>query len=115
MNIEELTAYCSSFEGAEPAFPFDDVNLVFRVEKKMFAYIPLERYPQQIIFKIEPEENIRLQEEYEAAIPAYHINKKHWVGVLLGSDISDEKLKDLLLKAYQLILKKLPKRKKEKF
>ncbi len=37
MNTEEIYTYCMSLPHAEDTFPFDQVNLVFKVGGKMFA------------------------------------------------------------------------------
>ena len=42
MNIEEAREYCLSLKNVTECFPFDDVSLVFKVENKMFALLPLD-------------------------------------------------------------------------
>ena len=39
-------------------------------------------------------------------LPAYHMNKKSWITVLLDGSVNDEKLKDLICLSYEIIEKK---------
>lgn len=38
----------------------------------------------------------------DGILPAYHMNKEHWVSILLGGRVSDEMLIELLETSYQL-------------
>ena len=35
-------------------------------------------------------------------LPAYHMNKKHWITILLESDFAEKELRDLLMESYRL-------------
>ena len=38
----------------------------------------------------------------EGILPAYHMNKEHWVSVVLGGNLPDEMLLDLLETSYRM-------------
>lgn len=113
MNIEELREYCLSLKGTTECFPFDDVSLVLKVQGKMFALIPLDNPETQITLKCDPERAIVLREEYNAIVPAYHFNKKHWNSVIIHPTISHELLCDLINHSYNLVVKGLPRKLKD--
>ena len=45
--------------------------------------------------KCEPELGERLRASYEAVVPGYHLNKRHWITVTLGGDVPDAMARDL--------------------
>jgi len=94
MNIEELREYCLSLKGTTECFPFDDVTLVLKVQGKMFALIPLSSTETSISLKCDPELAISLREEYEAVVPAYHFNKKHWNTVYIDNRLTKKLICD---------------------
>ena len=108
MNVEELREYCLSLKGTTECLPFDDVTLVLKVQGKMFALIPLGNAETSISLKCDPELAITLREEYEAVIPAYHFNKKHWNTVSLDSRITRNLICEWIDHSYQLVVSGLP-------
>ena len=43
-----------------------------------------------------------LRARYKGVLPADHMNKNHWISVLLGSDVPDEELLKLIDLSYEL-------------
>ncbi|HDZ62318.1 MAG TPA: MmcQ/YjbR family DNA-binding protein [Nitrospirae bacterium] len=112
MNIEQLRNYCLSKKGVTDSFPFDDVTLVFRVMNKMFALTSLEG-ELSINLKCDPEKAIELREEYDAVLPGFHMNKKHWNTVIIDGSIADEQIFGWIDDSYRLAADNLTKAKKE--
>lgn len=111
MNIEELRTYCISKNKVIEDFPFDKNVLVFKVAKKIFALTSLKSWEEQnpaINLKCEPTYAIELREKYDAIQPGFHMNKKHWNTVHLNSIISDNFLKEMIDKSYELVVASLP-------
>ncbi len=50
---------------------------------------------------------------YQAAFPAWHMNKEHWLGIKLDSDMPDDKIKELVREAYQIIVDHLRAKKRQ--
>jgi predicted DNA-binding protein (MmcQ/YjbR family) len=110
MNKEELREYCLSMNGASEYFPFDEVSLVFKIQKKMFAVLPLDAEDTCISMKCDPDRAIELREKYVAVKPAYHFNKKHWNTVYTENTenpIPDKLVKELIKHSYDLVVKKI--------
>ena len=53
--------------------------------------------------KLNPEEIITLINQ-EGFYPAYHMNKKHWITIVLNDTLKDEEIEKLITKSYNLVL-----------
>lgn len=47
---------------------------------------------------------------FEAIVPAYHMNKRHWVSIILDDTVSDEQIERMIADSYDLTGKRLDKR-----
>ncbi len=92
-------------------FPFGENTLVFKVMGKMFALTDLETF-ESINLKCDPETGAQLREEYTSVLPGYHMNKKHWITVLMDGSISDKLIKQWTDQSYRLVIASLTKSKK---
>ena len=110
MNPEFLRDYCLLKKGVTEEFPFDQETLVFKVMNKIFLLTSLESKPLRINVKCDPELAISLREKYEAAYPAYHMNKKHWNSVECIGSIPHDELLGMIDHSYELVVKGLPKK-----
>ena len=109
MHVEALREYCLRFKGTTEGFPFDEYTLVFKVQGKMFALIPLERQPAQINLKCDPERSAELREAYPDLIyPGYHMSKKHW-NTLHTEALPSQLVTELIDHSYALVVQGLPK------
>ncbi len=109
MNIEYFRDFCLAMKGVEESLPFDESTLVFKVMGKMFALCDINSF-ESINLKCNPEKAIDLRERYEAVIPGYHMNKKHWNTVYVNRDLNDTELKNLVIHSYDLVVSGLPKK-----
>lgn len=112
MNIDELISYCSAKAGVEECFPFNEETLVFKVNGKIFLMVGLEHEPLQFNVKCNPERAIELKEQYDCIIPAYHMNKIHWITVIVDKTLSNKQLKELIDHSYDLVAPAKGKKKK---
>ncbi len=87
----------------------------FQLGGKMFAAICLDDddKPYYITLKLEPLEGDFWRKQYEDIIPGYYMNKQHWNSVKADGAVPDDVLKDLLDKAYQIVLGSLSKKKQQ--
>jgi predicted DNA-binding protein (MmcQ/YjbR family) len=103
MNIEELRDYCINKPVVTEGFPFDESTLVFKVAGKMFLLTDLvDTFSMNI--KNTPEKVIELNEQYPSVLPGYHMNKIHWITVIIDGTISDNLLKKWIDESYDLII-----------
>ncbi|MVN77198.1 MmcQ/YjbR family DNA-binding protein [Hymenobacter sp. HMF4947] len=108
MNIEDFRDFCLSLPGTIEETPFGPDTLVFKVGGKIFALTDLRAFGS-INLKCEPEQAAELRERYEYVLPGFHMNKKHWNTVLIGTGASQAQLKQWITDSYQLIVAALPK------
>lgn len=79
----------------------------YHIGGKMFAAVCLDQdnKPYYITLKLDPAEGDFLRSQYEDIIPGYYMNKLHWNSINPDGEVSDDLLKDLLDKSYNLVLK----------
>ncbi len=65
-----------------------------------------------INLKCDPEESLDLQEKFSAVTPGYHMNKKHWITVLMDGSLPDRLLFTWIDKSYNLVVEGLTKKDK---
>jgi len=113
MNIETLREYCLSKKAVTEDFPFGESTLVLRVKGKIFLLLALDTVPLQFNAKCDPEKAIELREAYDAIIPGYHMNKKHWNTIIIDDSLSTKLLKEIIDDSYDLVVQSLSKKERE--
>ena len=114
---DEYIAWIKNQFGAEPDFPWPDTPdyCVFRCpNEKWFALVMRIKYKQ---LGLTGDENVWVVNikadqteipnliDHKSIFPAWHMNKKHWITVLLTAVTDLEKLCELTLKSYELVSK----------
>jgi predicted DNA-binding protein (MmcQ/YjbR family) len=112
VNIESFRQYCLLKRGVTEEFPFGEETLVYKVLGKMFALTDVEQF-ESINLKVVPEEGVVLREQYAAVLPGYHMNKKHWISVLMDGSVSDKLVFQWIDNSYNLVSVSLPKKDRE--
>ena len=106
MTREAWLEYCRSLEGAQTDCPFrlDERTTVARHtrSRKWFGILMEKEGASFINLKCEPVEAAFLRGGFEGIQPAWHMNKDHWITVLLDSDVPDALIRSLTLGSYRL-------------
>src|SRR3954465_2282464 len=100
---DELRHRCLAMPAAVEEYPFGPTASVFKVGGKIFAIASLAADPLEISPKCEPETGEPLRGGHDAMVPGYHLNKRHWSTVTLGSDAPDPLVRDLIEDSYDLV------------
>ena len=108
MDPGKLREVCLSFTGAEETFPFGPETSVFKVGGKMFALSRLDADELRVNLKCEPRLAENLRAVHAEVIPAYHMNKQHWNTVIVGGQLADATIRDMIEDSYDLVVSKLP-------
>lgn len=95
---------------AEHCWPFGPEYDVFKVGGKIFMLMGVARGRAHVSLKADPEKSLLNQAIYRSLEPGYHLNKKHWISLYAGDDITPELVTDLVLDSWHLVVDKLPKR-----
>ncbi|WP_375436534.1 MmcQ/YjbR family DNA-binding protein [uncultured Hymenobacter sp.] len=107
MNIEDFRDYCLLKAGVTEETPFGPETLVFKVGGKVFALTDIDTFGS-INLKCDPERAAELREQYDYVLPGFHMNKKHWNTVLIGTGASEVQLREWINHSYDLVLASLP-------
>lgn len=114
MNFEDCCDYLISKPESSLDFPFDPDVHVYKVCGKMFALISPkgnqspERHPQMNL-KCDPDHAMELRDVFDAVIPGYHMNKRHWNTVILDGTLPASEVQRMIDHSYGLVLKGLTK------
>lgn len=110
MDLPDAISHFLSKSGAEETTPFGPDVLVYKVGGKMFALTVPDDFPSRINLKCDPERSIELRDQYDAVIPGYHMNKRHWNTVILDGSVPTELIRELIDHSYDLVRASLPKK-----
>ena len=112
MTFQTVEDYLLRKPGSEKTFPFDEFAAVYKVGGKMFALMPTNKTPTRISLKCDPGLAESLREQYESIMPGYHLNKRHWITILLSGQVNETMLHDLINHSYQLVFDSLTQKQK---
>lgn len=115
IDLESIRDYCLQKQGKiTEEFPFDEETLVFKVFGKMFLLTDVNELPLSMNLKCDPERAIELRERYPAITPGYHMSKTLWNTVDVDGSIPEKLLFELIDHSYDEVVKKLPKKLRDK-
>lgn len=114
MNGDEMTRcareYALTLPFTEACWPFGPEYDVYKAGGKMFMLTTVLRGQPLINLKAGPEMALLHRAIYASIRPGYHMNKRHWISVYGGEDITPELLKSLIDDSRQRVIATLPKR-----
>ena len=106
MTREDFLSFCAGLEGALLDRPFldDPDTVVARHERnrKWFAILMRAAGREFVNLKCRPAEGSLLRGMFGGIRPAYHMNKEHWVSLLLSGGPDQQTIFDLIDAAYGL-------------
>ena len=115
MKVEDLRNYCLSLKAVKDNMPWSapqySMLLTFSVGGKWFCLLDPDK--KFIDVKNDPEKIQDILAHYKGAFPAWHMNKEHWIGITLDSDVPDLLIKNLLEEGYKIVASHLPKKTRE--
>ena len=102
---KDATDYCLSLKNTYEDYPFHDFNwTVMRHEsnRKMFAAIYQREGSIWMNLKAEPLRGDFLKSVFPAVVPAYHMNKTHWISVILDGSVPDADILRMIEESHRL-------------
>ena len=87
MLEQTLRAYLSSKPEAIEDYPFGPDAAVYKVQGKMFALVFVQQGECRVNLKCDPQEAMELRHVFDAVLPGYHMNKRHWNTVRLDGSL----------------------------
>ena len=106
---EGALALCLQFPFTYEDTPFDDPNWTavrHKENRKIFALLFQREGRIWINLKAEPMWGDLWRQAYPSVVPAYHMNKRHWISVILDGSLSDSDLYRLIGDSYALTASK---------
>ena len=100
---KELEEYILSMPNAWLDYPFGEGVAVYKAGEKMFALVQEGSQPIKLSLKCDPKLSKVLREKYESVMLGYHLNKKHWITVLLTGQLSWPEVQDLIRHSFLLV------------
>lgn len=100
----EAIRLCMRFGEVYEDYPFDANWAVIRhkANRKSFAFVFERDATIWINLKVNSENIAVYCKKYACVLPAYHMNKKHWISVILDGSMADDDLKALVEESYAL-------------
>jgi len=110
MTPADLRDFCLSLQQATETFPFGEETSVFKTSGngKIFALSALAGNPFTVALKLDPQDGIALRAEFTQITPGYHLNKKHWITILIDGAVPDDLIEDLLRGSHDLVRPRRP-------
>ena len=110
MTPDELREFCLSLPQAIETFPFGEGTAVFKTSGngKVFALVPVGGEVLSVSLKVDPDDGVALRAQFAQITPGYHLNKKHWITVVLGGDVPDDLVEELVTDSHRLVRPKAP-------
>ncbi|MFB2556716.1 MmcQ/YjbR family DNA-binding protein [Herbiconiux liangxiaofengii] len=99
---------CAALPATTDERPFGPETAVAKVVGKVFAITPLESEVESVTLKAAPDHGEALVRDHSWITPGYHMNKRHWVTVLLTPETDGELVFDLVVNSYDLVVAGLP-------
>jgi predicted DNA-binding protein (MmcQ/YjbR family) len=108
MSVEWVRRYCMGLPHTTETVQWGN-NLVFKVGGKMYAVAALEPGGNWMSFKCSADDFAELTERPDI-VPAPYLARAQWVALETEDAIGVAELKTLLLRAYEQVFAKLPKK-----
>jgi predicted DNA-binding protein (MmcQ/YjbR family) len=106
----DIIDYCLTLPAAYEDYPFDEAAnenatavMRHRGNKRSFAFVLRHNGELYLNLKCDPLDGDFLRSAFESIIPAWHMNKNHWITVVMGGDVPDDLTKTLIAQSYDLI------------
>jgi predicted DNA-binding protein (MmcQ/YjbR family) len=118
MTRQDVIDYCLTFPAVYEDYPFDvaadeNATAVMRHKgnKNSFALIMRHNGELYLNLKCNPLDGDLLRSAFKSIIPGWHMNKNHWITVVMGGDAPEDLTKTLIGQSYDRIKPKVRKRK----
>ena len=124
MTKDEVIAYVAERFSIDPEYPWNDENFIFRhpENRKWFAVamrIPYKRLGidrDGLVDIVDTKCGPLLMDAFRqqpGILPGYHMNKDHWITMLLDGTAEDERIKELFEISFDLTNRKKKAKKTE--
>jgi predicted DNA-binding protein (MmcQ/YjbR family) len=105
MDKKTIEDYILEMPNAVRTYPFGEDVAVYKIGEagKMFALMSESKTPINLSLKCDPQLSEILREKYESIMPGYHLNKKHWITVVISGQLPWEEVQGFIRHSYDLV------------
>lgn len=107
MQTEDIATFCLDLPEAREDYKWGGIRVFSIAENKMFAVMDLAG--QGLSFKVAPDLFLGYVDR-PGVRPAPYLARAHWISIPEPHALSDDEIRDLLIRSHQLVVGKLPKR-----
>ena len=109
MDLARFRDLCLNLPGATESFPFGPETPVYKAANGRVFAITTEPDEPEASFtaKADPEDAEALRGQYASITPGYHMNKRHWITVLLDGSVPDDLLMEIVAESHRLVRPRL--------
>lgn len=100
---KEVEDYILSMSNAALEYPFGEGVAVYKIEGKMFALVQEGKLPVRLSLKCDPILSEHLRGKYDEVMQGYHLNKKHWITIIVSGQLGWDEIQALILHSYNLV------------
>ena len=106
---DQLCAWSQELPGSIFEHPFGPEAAVFKVGGKIFALVAVDG-SEYVTLKVEPDEGIALRAQHDFVREGYYMNKRHWITIDLGPDVTMSEVRELVESSHALVVSTLTKK-----
>ena len=102
---EQAVAACMALTSVYEDYPFDDKNwtaMRHRENRKIFALIFERQGRIWLNLKAQPQWGEVWRQAFSSVQPAYHMNKRHWISVILDGSMKEADVLRLISDSFEL-------------
>lgn len=107
VDEQQLRSYLLARPEAREDYPFGPQAAVFKIKGKLFAIVTCDKGIARVNLKCDPQEALLLRDMFDAVLPGYHMNKRHWNTVLLDGSIPASEIERMVDRSYGLVVRGL--------
>jgi predicted DNA-binding protein (MmcQ/YjbR family) len=110
MTPDDLRSFCLALPQAIETYPFGEVTAVYKTSGngKIFALSALDHDPLVVTLKCDPEDAVALRSEFPQITEGYHLNKKYWITIVVGTGVPDDLVEQLVTESHALVRPRVP-------
>lgn len=102
---QDAISTCMKLSNVYEDYPFHDPNWTAMRHKsndKIFALIFEKDNQIWINVKAKPEWGAFWRQTYDAVVPAFHMNKQHWISIILDGTMTEEQIFPLIAESHAI-------------
>lgn len=108
MDTEQIATFCLNLPGTREDIKWGGVRVFSVAERKMFALFHLNNQ-DGLAFKVDDDLFLGFCDR-PGIRPARYLSRARWISMAAPYPLNDDELQQLLTRAHQLVVAKLPKR-----